>query len=289
MGNSFWPFWQVDICGRVFRAFCNIDGDDLRHSWKYAFGTDQSPELMAEWDKLSCKDRLDQIRDQLSAEELSVLEAQLVQMGGNSLDKMGLLDTLRWWSLGSHTPTGLNDIALHTRLRSGNSELHRRIFEHALSTGNLSYSFKTPVQSIDDAGNIVTVTTRDGQTWKARSVICTIPLNVLSSVEFSPPLPADKLEAAQQGSVNKCNKVHMDINGPDYLSWGSLGIPAKGMISAFGDRLTPADNSHLVCFGPDPKTPLGISLDDVQAVKSAIIHLLPKEKQNEVIVNRIVS
>ena len=279
---------EVDICGRVFRIFSNVDGDDLKHSWKYAFGTNQSPELIAEWDKLSCQDRLDQIRDQLSAEEMSMLVAQLVQMGGNTPDKMGLVGALRWWILGSHTGTGLNDIALHTRLRSGNSELHRRIFEHALSSGNLSYSFSTPVQRIEDAGGLVTVTTRDGQTWRARSVICTVPLNVLSSVEFSPPLPADKLEAMQYKSVNKCNKVHLDINGPDYLSWGSLATPGKGMVSAFGDHLTPADNSHLVCFGPDPESPLGIALDDIETVKSAILHLLPKQKQSEVVVNRIV-
>lgn len=162
---------QADICGRVLRIFCNVDGDDLRQIWKYAFGTNQSPELISKWDKLSCQDWLDQIRDQLSAKDVSVLQAQLMQMGGNTLDKMGLAGVLRWWVLGSHTPTGLNEIVLHTRLRSGNSELHRRIFEHALSTENLSYGFSAPVQRIEDAGDNVTVTTRDGKMWKARSVI----------------------------------------------------------------------------------------------------------------------
>ncbi|OQE39174.1 hypothetical protein PENCOP_c007G04102 [Penicillium coprophilum] len=280
---------EADICGRVFRIFSNLDGDDLRQSWKYAFGTDQSPELMSKWDKLSCQDRLEEIRGQLTDEEVSVLEAQLMQMGGNTLDKMGLVGALRWWVLGSHTPTGLNDIALHTRLRSGNSELHRRIFEHTLSTDNLSYAFNSPVQRIEDAGDIVTVTTRDGKTWKARSVICTVPLNVLSSVEFSPQLPADKVAAVQQQSVNRCNKVHVDIKGPDYLSWGSLATPGKGLISAFGDHLTPADDTHLVCFGPDPKSSTGISLDDLDTVKTAVFHLLPENKQGEAIINRIVS
>lgn len=62
-----------DTVSRVWRLFCNVDGNDLRETWKYAFGTRQSPELMAEWDKLSCQDRLDQIRRQLSVEELGVL------------------------------------------------------------------------------------------------------------------------------------------------------------------------------------------------------------------------
>ncbi|KEZ43119.1 Amine oxidase [Scedosporium apiospermum] len=279
---------EAEETGRVFRDFCNVDGDDLKHAWKYAFGTGQSPEKMAEWDKLSCQDRLDQIRDKFTPEELTMLEGQLLQMGGNTLDKLGLLGTLRWWSLGSHTPTGLNDIALHTRLRSGQSELHRRIFDHTLSTGNLSYSFRTPIERVEDAAGVVTVTARDGKIYKAKSVICTIPLNVLSSVEFLPPLPADKQEALQYKSVNRCNKIHVDLLGPDYLSWASIGTPGKGLISAFGDHLTNADNSHLVCFGPDPESPLGLSLDDIDAVKAAVVQLLPKKKQSEAIITRII-
>ncbi|XXH00008.1 hypothetical protein Hte_006349 [Hypoxylon texense] len=279
---------EADIVGRVWRLFCNVDGDDLRHTWKYAFGTDQSPDLMAEWDRLSCQDRLDQIKRRLNVEEQAVLEAVVVQMGGSSMDKMGLLNALHWWILGSHTPTGLNDIALHTRLRSGQSKLHRCMFEHAVSTGNLSYSFQTPVARIEDADGIVTVVTRDGTSYRAKSVISTIPLNVLSSVEFSPPLPQDKQAAAAEGSVNKCNKLHVDLNGPDWLSWGSLGAPGKGLIALFGDGLTAADNSHLVGFGPDPSTERGIQLDDIEAIKLAVKDLLPKEKAEEVIFNRIV-
>ncbi|KAH7010206.1 amine oxidase [Ilyonectria destructans] len=275
--------------GRVNEIFCNLDGNNLRESWKYTFGTNQSPELMAKWDKFSCQDRLDQIRDQLTAEEMTILVAQLVQMGGNSPDNMGLLDALRWFILGSHTGTGLNEIALHTRLRSGNSELHRRIFGHALSSGNLSYSFKTPVQRIEEYGGLVTVTARDGQKWKAKSIICTVPLNVLSSIEFSPPLASEKVAASHQGSVNKCNKVHIDLNGPDYLSWSSLSTPGKGLVAAFGDHLTTAGNSHLVAFGPDPKTPEGITLDSIGGITSALTHLLPKDKQEKVSVNRIVT
>ncbi|KAF4761662.1 Flavin amine oxidase [Penicillium solitum] len=227
--------------------------------------------------------------EELSAEEVSVLQAQLMQIGGNTLDKIGLVGVLRWWVLGSHTPTGLNDIALHTRLRSGNSELHRRIHEHALSTDNLSYGFSAPVERIEDAGDIVTVPTGDGKTWKARSVICTVPLNVLASVEFIPRLPADKVAALQQQSVNRCNKVHVDINGSDYLSWGSMATPGKGLISAFGDHLTPVNDTHLVCFGPDPGCSAGITLDNLDTVKAAVVHLLPENKQSEAVINRIVS
>ncbi|CAK7229453.1 hypothetical protein SEUCBS140593_007251 [Sporothrix eucalyptigena] len=274
---------------KVWRLFCDLDGGDLVDNWKFAFGTHQSPKLVAEWDKLSCQDRLDQIRDRLTAEETAMLKGLLIQMGGTSLDEMGLVNALQWGVLGSHKPTGLNDIALHTRLRSGNSVLHRHIFEHALSTGNLSYSLDTPISRVEDAGDVVTVVSRAGQHFRAKSVICTIPLNVLASTDFSPPLPAGKLEAFREGSVNKCNKVHLDLNGPEYLSWSSFASPGKRMVCALGDCLTPADNSHLVAFGPNPNSPDGISLQDIDTIKSSVMHLLPKEKQSEAVVNRIVS
>ncbi|KAM5343359.1 hypothetical protein ACJ41O_011896 [Fusarium nematophilum] len=273
---------EVDIVGRVFRAFANVDGECLRHAWKYPFGTGQSPELMAKWDQLSCQDRLDQLQGQLTPDEISVLKAFLVQAGGNDLDRLGLLDALRWWVLGSHSPTGLNDIALHTRLGSGNSELHRRIFQHARSTGNLSYRFDTQVTRIEENEGLVTVTARDGQTWKAKAVVLTVPLNVLSSIEFSPPLPKDKQDAARQGSVNLCNKLHLDIKGPDWVSWSSFSSPGKGTVAAFGDQLTPANNTHLVAFGPDPNSSTGIPLEDMEAVRDSIAHLLPKDKRSGV-------
>lgn len=266
-----------------------MDGDFQRQSWKYPFGTGQSPELMAQWDQLSCQDRLEQIQDQLTEEDTSMLIALLQQMGGASLDRMGLLDALRWWTLGAHQPTGLNDIALHTRLGSGNSTLHCRMFEHALSTGNLSYRFSTAVTHIDESDGIVTVTTRDGAVYKTKAVISTIPLNVLSTIRFSPPLEEEKVEAVRDGSVNKCNKIHVDLKGPDYLSWSSFGAPGLGMVCALGDQVTPAGNSHLVGFGPDPWATNGIYLTDIDALKKSVLHLLPEDKRDDAVIERIVS
>lgn len=269
--------------------FCNADGDYLRTSWKYAFGTGQSPDLMAEWDKLSCRDRLDQIRDDLSPKEMAVLKAMLVQMGGSSLDRMGFLNALHWWILGSHTPTGLNSIALHTRLRCGNSFLHQKIFGHAKSTGNLSYSFNSPVKSVKESNGLVTITSRTGQTWTAKHVICTVPLNVLGSIEFDPPLSAGKRSAAAEGQINLCNKVHVDVEGPDYLSWTSLCAPGQGLVASISDCLTPANNTHLVCFGPDSASPNGMVLKDIEAVKKAFLATLPASKREHIKINRLVS
>lgn len=68
-----------------------------------------------------------------------------------------------------------------------------------------------------------------------------------------------------------------------------MATPGKGLISAFGDHLTPVNDTHLVCFGPDPECSAGITLDNLDTVKAAVVHLLPENKQGEAVINRVVS
>ncbi|KAJ4188533.1 hypothetical protein NW759_016826 [Fusarium solani] len=273
---------------RVWSLFCNLDGNYQRQTWNNPFASPQFfPEKHAAWDKLSCQDRFDAIKSQLSDEEQAMLKGLLIQMGGADLKRMGLYDALRWWTLGGNTGLGLNEIGLHTRLGSGNSTLHRRIFSHAVSTGNLSYSFRTPVKSVEDVGGVVTVRGRDGQAWSAKAVIVTVPLNVLPYIDFTPPLPEEKQQALKHGTVNLCNKVHFDLEGPDCLSWSSFSAPAKGLVAAFGDRLTPSGDAHLVAFGPDPESSDGMAIRDLDKVKAALVHLLPE--QHKATIKRIVA
>lgn len=79
----------------------------------------QNREATAYLDKLSCKDRLDQIREHLSHDKICMLESILLMMGGGPLDRMGLLDAVRWWALGGWNGTGVNDVGLRYRLKHG--------------------------------------------------------------------------------------------------------------------------------------------------------------------------
>ena len=83
------------------------------------FDSMQNREATAYLDKLSCKDRLDQIREHLSHDKICMLESILLMMGGGPLDRMGLLDAVRWWALGGWNGTGVNDVGLRYRLKHG--------------------------------------------------------------------------------------------------------------------------------------------------------------------------
>lgn len=265
---------------KTWGAFCNMDGAGLRKDMTYPLGSD----MTTKYDHLSCQDRIDQIRSQFSPQEIGMLEAVLLQMGGGPLDRMGLTDALRWYALGGFTGTGLNDIALSTRPKSGQSTIARKIFDHAVRSG-LAYSFSSPVTAIKDASH-VTVTTRSGQTFTAKKVICTIPLNVLSDITFSPPLSKLKQAAIAEGQTQKCNKVHFDLAGPDMKSWSSLGSPGKGLIAALSDNVTPSNDTHVVTFGPSADSKAGMPLkNNIDGIKEALNHLLPFKRD----IKRIVS
>jgi len=245
----------------------------------YPFDSRQNRETTAYLDKISCQQRLDQIRERLTHEEMAMLRAILLQMGGGLLDRMGLHDAIRWWALGNWTGTGLNDIGLRYRLKDGQSSFARKIFVHPKATSNLSYAFSTPVQQVTDKGGIVTVTSRTGQTFKCRKLICTVPLNVLADINFTPSLPSLKVMTSQEGSTNHCNKVHFDVAGDDLISWSAMSSPGRGAICALSDNLTLAGDTHIVTFGPSPNLKNGIRLQDgIQPIKGSLEHILP-EKQ----------
>ncbi|KAF2651157.1 flavin-containing amine oxidase [Lophiostoma macrostomum CBS 122681] len=271
---------ELQIFSKTWGMFCDIDGQSGKSLMPYPFDGMRNKDALSAIDGLSCADRLKQIERQLSPEEVDVLKAILLQMGGGPIEEMGFLDAIRWYALGNFIPTGLNDIGLYTRLKSGQSELARRIFDHAVSTKKLAYAFSQPVKSLKESSGIVTVTTRTGSAWKARRVICTVPLNVLADVEFSPELHPLKKEASTIGHAHRGNKIHADVEGDDLISWSSFTYPGKGMVAGISDGLTPGGDTHVVLFGPtkDPRT-TGISLDGgIEAVKQSVEHMLPIDK-----------
>ncbi|GAB1210301.1 hypothetical protein APSETT445_009092 [Aspergillus pseudonomiae] len=95
----------------------------------------------------------------------------------------------------------------------------------------------------------VVLKARDGRQYSGARLISTIPLNVLSSVTFSPPLSPERTAAANIGHVNQCVKVHAEVASPDMRSWSGISYPFNKLAYAIGDGTTPAGNTHIVCFG----------------------------------------
>lgn len=239
----------IDIDGKLGRNICPLPHaqlDNVRVARKE----------VEQVDKLSCKDRLDQIQHLLTLEEKGILSAVLVHISGGTLENSSLWDMIRSQSLLVNSSLNFGDIWTTYKLRQGQSALARAIFDEAIDFG-LQYTFNTQVCSIsDDKDNnlgSVTVTAANGESFSARRVVCTVPLNVLRTLHFSPPLSPKRQEAISIGHVNFMSKIHAVVDGPGLTSWNGMRLPGH-LLFGYGDGITPNGDAHLVGFGADQRT-----------------------------------
>lgn len=208
-----------------------------------------NPEIH-EWDKVSMADRMNQIKDDLTPTEKAGLEAFVLLCSGGTPENTGFYDILRWWALGFYSYQGMIDSCSTFKLHCGQSAFARRFFDEANSSGRLSYVFQCPITGVKDNGKTTQVTTQDGRQFTASRLICTIPLNVLGTINLDPPLSAAKQQAIKAGQINMGSKVHAEVADRGLRSWSAMA-PCEKFVYAFGDGTTPAGNTHIVAFGAD--------------------------------------
>ncbi|KAF7560410.1 hypothetical protein G7046_g3749 [Stylonectria norvegica] len=238
---------EASVLESAVRKFINVDGKFGRDLLPFPHNPHFNPDVI-HYDKMSFADRFAQIEDSMTPLEIQLLKTFLSVTSGGTMENSAFFEFLRWWSLNNYDLQELNKLCLTYKLRDGQSALARSIFDDAVATGNLTYQFNAPVAKVADCGTHIEVTTRAGETFKARRAISTVPLNVLNAIEWSPPLLPGKREAAELGHVNHVTKVHAEVANPDLRSF--TGWVWEGPLSwTFGDGTTPAGNTHMVAFG----------------------------------------
>ncbi|KAL2875028.1 hypothetical protein SGCOL_009731 [Colletotrichum sp. CLE4] len=120
--------------------------------------------------------------------------------------------------------------------------------------------FRSPVAGIsqDGADGLVRVTTRDGRTVSARYVVNTMPLNVLSTITFSPPLSGFGREVVDRGHVGRGGKVILaledgSVSRPFFASAASSATSSSSgcdFLASFPNAISLTDGSisHAVGF-----------------------------------------
>lgn len=229
--------------------FVNVDGQLGRTVIPWPHDALRNKEAVAIYDKMSFADRFAQIDKDLSPLEKNVLQAFLSITCGGQWEDASFFEMLRWWAMANYDYTGFMEMGLTFKLGCGQSGLQRCLFDEANASGRLAYTFSTPVASVNDKGGMVEITSRSGQVFKAKRVICTIPLNVLHSVDFTPPLLPLKKQASLEGHANHVVKCHVEVAKPELRSLGAFNYPDGKLTYTFGDGTTPAGNTHLVAFG----------------------------------------
>ncbi|KAK5120612.1 hypothetical protein LTR85_005970 [Meristemomyces frigidus] len=236
----------------AMKKFVNVDGDFGRKIIPYPHNPHYNPDV-AQYDKMSFADRLAQIKDDLTPNEYVAFVGFLSITSGGSTEDSSFFEMLRWWALNNYDMRQFMDLCLTFKFKIGQSGFALHFFREALATGNLTYSFSTPVSSIVDEGKSVRVTSTGSppKQFRAKRLVCTVPLNVLHTIAFDPPLRQDKLDASRLGHANHVSKVHVESRDPSHnlRSFSAIRYPQNGLNYIFGDGITPAGNTHLVSFG----------------------------------------
>ncbi|KAJ5425782.1 hypothetical protein N7465_000852 [Penicillium sp. CMV-2018d] len=239
---------EDNILATGLERFVNVDGAMGRKIIPFPHDAFHVPEARR-YDEMSAQDRVNEIASSLTPNERASLESFILLCSCGTLETTSFLELLHWWALCGYSYRGCMASLISYKFKGGQSTFAIKFFIEALTTGRLSYVFNSPVSSISDRGDKVTLTTRDGHQYTGARLVSTIPLNVLNSVSFDPPLGTQRATATNIGHVNQCVKVHAEISSKDMRSWTGISYPFNKLMYGIGDGTTPSGNTHIVCFG----------------------------------------
>jgi monoamine oxidase len=205
--------------------------------------------------------------------------------------QLGLTDTVAellrtHWTLSF---SGLTDDAAwsqvlhHTALAGGNWQMRaeaanaytlrqstRAYIEAIAADTTAEIQLSTTLQSIEQDDDHVMARTADGSLIRARNALVTVPLNILNSIEFTPPLSDVKRAAAERGQVSTGLKVWMRVKG-DVGRFIAFAPDTAPLTMAGYEYLVDGD-SILIGFGPRSSD---LDVTDVRAVEAALRQWLP--------------
>merc|ERR1712045_141189 len=88
-----------------------------------------------------------------------------------------------------------------------------RLVSAMLDDAHADVRLETHVTAVEEVGNRIVVTTDDGQRITAEAVVVALPLNVLHTVKFTPPLSEVKQKIASEGHAAEGIQVMIKVKG----------------------------------------------------------------------------
>ncbi|MEU6308053.1 flavin monoamine oxidase family protein [Streptomyces chartreusis] len=254
-------FTPEDGFGRIGTIFDRMF-DGSRTYFERPFQPLHRSDLLQNLDKLTLRDRLTELA--LTPEEELLVNGQTAVYAGGSSTTGAFTMFAHWWALAGHTNQGWND-TMRWRIAKGTKALLQAMINEAKPTIKLS----SPVASVNDTGSIAYVTTTSGTRYSAKAVVVAMPVNALSTVRFTPSLPAALTTATTQG-IAVANAVKLWIHarkgaGRVYGQGAEGGSPIP-MLLPFKET---SEGMLYVAFSTDPR----LDPTSVTQVKKAVQQL----------------
>ncbi|MDR7304081.1 flavin monoamine oxidase family protein [Haloactinomyces albus] len=195
-----------------------------------------------ELDKKSINDRIDEL--DLPPEEDELVRAMWSLNFNAPAETGGLTQALRWCSAASGDWQLLFEACATYKIKHGTKALARAIAED----GNAEIQLGTVVTTVKHGSDGARVRTASEQEFLADEVVVTLPLNVLSTIDFQPGLSATKQAAAEEGQASQGMKVWIRVRGEHdpFLMFG----PSEQPLTFSQVEYTVDGDTLLVAFGP---------------------------------------
>jgi len=190
------------------------------------FDPQSSMGQIRKYDHLSNADRLNQLS--LSPLQRTLL-TRLVAMQSHSDPAIGgYVEFLRWIALCNFDTETYFSTTSRYQFLNGTQAL----IDALLNDCEADIILNSPVQSIEQQPDGVTVSIKDGKTIHAKQAILATPINVLNTIEFSPPLNASKQALSQERHSGSGQKIYVRIAGhwPDLNCAGDATAPITTVI-----------------------------------------------------------
>lgn len=254
--SKIWPEFEAAV-GRLFEDAYNM------------MPRPSEPFVNDAWikgDRFSLQQKIDSTS--MSPEVKALVDTYIGLLGSADPSQVSWMNMMLIYALSSYSATIMNDACARYKIAGGTKALLDAIASDAKADVRLA----TPVRAVRQMKDHVEVVTEDGVRISGRVAICTAPLNTLKDIEFSPALPAGKLEPSLQKHAGSGTKVHILVEGRQPMK--SLWAPGgKAPLNfALWDGLI-GSNTHFVGFGPSSET---LDINDTSAVESALRQFLPE-------------
>ena len=221
-------------------------------------------------DAMTAAEAIDSL--ELSDQERSLISTFAAMNGHSSPDQSSYLDQMRWFALGDFNLWNMWDNLGRYRVEGGT----RVLLDQIQGENQAEVRYSSPVRSVVQSQDGVTVTTNDGTTYEARKVIVALPLNCLVDVQFTPNISNTKRRVSEARHTGSGTKVYARTRRkhPVFLGHGEHDMPLCFLFTEYDD----AESQLLVGFGIDPER---IDMNDQQEILEAIRRYVPDEELEE--------
>ena len=165
------PEELANLTEQVANLAFSIDGRSSRELMPYPHDPLREPAPWKDYDHLTIRQRLEML--DIEKKQKDLFETIMSSLGSASGSEIGWTEALRWYALAGHSLARIWEAAGVYKLgKGGTTSLAMALLNDCSS----DVAFGTRIEKIEQNSGLVILTSSTGDTFKARHVVCTIPL-----------------------------------------------------------------------------------------------------------------